>query len=312
MEWIQIQFMSKKFLYNLVRQVPYRSIYGIITKDNRGDDMIKLIACDLDETLLNSEKEITPANLAAIKKAETEYGVIFVPATGRGYTCLDTVLEALETKDKEGEYIISHNGGVICENKGYRKLNFHTLAFEKAKELFEFGLKKNICIQVFTDQDVYAFQLNEEEKRWLFMFKPDSIVCEQNSIDFLKDEPIVKILFQKTDMDYLHELAKEMEPITKNQVAVSYSSNRYLELNAIGIDKGLGLRELASYLNIKKEETMAIGDNMNDLEMLQAAGVAVAVANAKPMIKEQSDFVTKADNNHDAIAEAIEQYVFLK
>ena len=273
--------------------------------------MIKLIACDLDETLLTSDKQITKRTIDAIQCAKLEYGVKFVPATGRGYTCLDDVLNTLDVKNKENEYIISHNGGVICENKDYRKIQFHTLSFEKAKELFEFGLTKDICIQVFTDQDVYAFRLNEEEKRWLLMFKPDSIICNENSIDFLKDEPIVKILFQKVDMPYLFELAKEMEPMTRKEVAVSFSSNRYLELNAIGIDKGLGLLELSRELGIKQEETMAIGDNLNDLEMLQAAGIAVAVANASDVIKEHSDFVTKADHNHDAVAEAIEKFVFI-
>lgn len=272
--------------------------------------MIRLIACDLDETLLTTEKQITKKTIDAIKRAEQEFHVKFVPATGRGYTCLDDVLEALDVKNKEGEYIISHNGGVICENKDYRKLQFHTLSFEKAKELFAFGLTKDICMQVFTDQDVYAFHLNEEEKKWLLMFKPDSIICKEDSIDFLKDEPIVKILFQKVDMPYLFELANEMKPITDGEVAVSFSSNRYLELNAIGIDKGLGLLELAKALGIKQEETMAIGDNLNDLEMLQAAGVAVAVANASDIIKEHSDYVTKQDHNHDAVAEAIETFIF--
>ena len=272
--------------------------------------MIKLIACDLDETLLNDKKEITKKNLAAIKKAQKEYGVKFVPATGRGYTCLDDILQTLDMKEKENEYIISNNGGIVCECKDYKHLFFHELPFENAKELFAYGYQKGICIQVFTDEDVYAFHLNEEERKWLFLFKPDSIVCNEDNIDFLKDKKIAKILFQKTDMEYLHKLAEDMVSITKDNVSVSYSSNRYLELNAIGVNKGLGLKELAEYLHIGIDETMAIGDNLNDLEMLQDAGVAVAVANATEEIKKISGYVTTNDCNHDAIAEAIETYVF--
>lgn len=272
--------------------------------------MIRLIACDLDETLLNSDKEISEKNRLAIQRAEKEYGVKFVPATGRGYTCIDHILDTLDTRDKQGEYIISNNGGIVCENKGFRKLCFHALPFEKALELFRFGCEKNLCIQVFTDEDVYAFHLNEEEKRWLFMFKPDSIVCEEDSIDFLEDTPIAKILFQNSDMKYLFKIAEEMKDITKDSVSVSYSSNRYLEMNAIGVDKGLGLRELASHLGIPIEETMAIGDNLNDIAMLKDAGVAVAVANAADEIKAISDYVTVADHNEDAVAEAIGKFVF--
>ena len=127
---------------------------------------------------------------------------------------------------------------------------------------------------------------------------------------FLKDTPIAKILFQNTDMTYLQQIAKQMKPITKDKVSVSYSSNRYLELNAIGVDKGLGLRELAAHLGIAIEDTMAIGDNLNDYAMLKDAGVAVAVANAVAEIQAISDYVTKANCNEDAVAEAIQKFIF--
>lgn len=272
--------------------------------------MYKLIACDLDETLLNKDKIICERNVQAIRKAEKEYGVKFVPATGRGYTCIDNVLTTLQTKNAKGEYIISNNGGIICENEGFKKLSFHALPFDKANELFTYGMKQNICIQIFTAEDVYAFHLNEDEASWLFMFKPDSVICEEDSIEFLRDVPIAKLLFQNTDMDYLHNLSKEMEHITKECVSVSFSSGRYIELNAIGVDKGLGLSELASHLGIAMEETMAIGDNYNDLEMLKVAGLSVAVANANDVIKEVADYVCVADHNQGGVAEAIEKFVF--
>ena len=97
--------------------------------------MYKLIACDLDETLLNTDKEICARNIAAIKRAEREYGVRFVPATGRGYTCIDNVLHTLGVYDAEQEYTISNNGGVVTENKNYRKLSFHELPYEIAEKL---------------------------------------------------------------------------------------------------------------------------------------------------------------------------------
>ena len=274
--------------------------------------MIKLIACDLDETLLNDKKEITKANLAAIQKARKEYGVYFVPATGRGFTCLHNVLEALEAYDQEDEYIISNNGGILVENKDFKILQMHALPFEKAKELFTFGYQKGICVQVFTAQDVFAYHLNEEEAKWLFTFKPDSKVMDLDHIDFLANEPIAKILFESTDMAYLHAIANEMHDLLDGCVEVSYSSNRYLELNAIGVDKGLGLHDLARHLHLSMDETMAIGDNLNDIAMLKEAGVAVAVANACDEIKEVSDYITKANHNEDAIAEAISTYIFKK
>lgn len=274
--------------------------------------MYKLIACDLDETLLNDNKEICERNIKAIQKAECEFGVKFIPATGRGYTCIDNVLETLQVNNKSGEYTISNNGGVISENKDFKELTFHQLPFIKAKEIVAFGLKQDVCIQVFTAKDVYAFHVNEDERSWLTMFKPDFIECQDDTIEFLKEERIAKILFQNENVPYLHEVAMQMQAITDNEVSVSFSSNRYLELNRIGVDKGLGLHELADHLGIDIKDTMAIGDNHNDAAMLKEAGLSVAVANAVEDIKNICDYVTNANNNEGGVAEAIEKFIINK
>ncbi|MEG1702570.1 MAG: Cof-type HAD-IIB family hydrolase [Erysipelotrichaceae bacterium] len=272
--------------------------------------MYKLIACDLDETLLNQDKNICQRNIDAIKKAEDQYGVRFVPATGRGFTSIDAILSSLGTLNKENEYVISNNGGIITENKDNRILTFHELPSYKVKELIAYGFSKGICMQVFSEKDVYAYNLNEDERQVLASFKPDYIECKDESIEILKDKKIVKILFQKKDMTYLMKLAKEMEPITKDTVCVSFSSNRYLELNHIGIDKGLGLRELANYLNIDMKDTIAIGDNFNDIAMLQAAGLAIGVANVDQDVRGYCDFIMEADHNQGGVGEAIERFIF--
>ncbi len=103
-----------------------------------------------------------------------------------------------------------------------------------------------------------------------------------------------------------------MLPITEGNIAVSFSSNRYLELNRIGIDKGVGLRHLANYLNIAIEDTIAIGDNLNDWQMIEAAGLGCAVANAREEIKAISKYVCHSDNNEGAVAEVIETFILNK
>lgn len=270
--------------------------------------MIRLIACDLDETLLNTEKEIPLYNLEMIEKARKQ-GVKFVPASGRGYTSMDRVLKVLDIYDKKEEYVISNNGGIVVETKGFRHISFYSFTYAQAEALFAYGIRQGICIEVFTDHDVYAFQLNEDERSWLFQFKKDAQECQENSIAFLKDEPIVKLLFEHTDMDRLYQIADDMASITKGIASVSFSSNRYIELNPLGIDKGAGLKVLCEHLGIGLEETMAIGDNDNDKELLLASGVSVAVANANDRIKAIADHVTKRDHNEGAVGEAIKNFV---
>lgn len=273
-----------------------------------GKQMYKLIACDLDETLLNDHKKICKRNLDAIAKACGEHGVKFVPATGRGYTCIDSVLAELNVIDRAEEYIISNNGGILCENREFKELSFHELPFKKAKELFAYGIEKGLCVQIFTAKDVYAYQLNEDEREWLFMFKPDAKIMEETTMDFLEHTAIAKILFERADMEYLKQVAQDMESITDG-VSVSFSSNRYLELNREGVDKGLGLKELANHLGIDMKDTIAIGDNYNDVAMLKEAGLSIAMSNAPQDIKDICDYVTCANHNDGGVGEAIEKYI---
>ena len=109
-------------------------------------------------------------------------------------------------------------------------------------------------------------------------------------------------------MDYLHQLADGMD-FVKDYCSISFSSNRYLEFNAMGIHKGNGLKELCELLQIDIQDTMAIGDNYNDLTMIQAAGIGVCVANAQDIVKENSDYICERDHEHSAVAEAIYRFV---
>lgn len=266
--------------------------------------MYKLIACDLDETLIGDDRTIPKVNIDAINEA-SKLGVKFVPATGRGHRSIKATLKALGLLDKEDEYIVSFNGAGIVENKDYHILDFNGIDFDLTKELFEVGLTKDVCIHVYTQDDIYVFNSNENEIFHISEILKGYKEMDDNSIEFLRNVPIAKVLFQNLDRDYLMSIEEEIKNITKDKVAVTFSSNRYIEFNRIGIDKGRGVFELAKRLGIKQNEIIAIGDNFNDLAMLKAAGLSVAVNNAVNDIKEQVDYVCKMDNNKGAVAEAI-------
>ena len=117
----------------------------------------KLIACDLDETLLDRNHQIPQSNIAAIKRAREEFGVKFVPATGRGYASVQNTLKELGLIGLAEEYVLSFNGGALTENKNNKLLQFKGLPYPKALELFEFGLTKDVCIHVYTQEELYVF-----------------------------------------------------------------------------------------------------------------------------------------------------------
>jgi hydroxymethylpyrimidine pyrophosphatase-like HAD family hydrolase len=105
-------------------------------------------------------------------------------------------------------------------------------------------------------------------------------------------------------------LEPKMKKITEGCVAVSYSSNRYMEFNQLGVDKGQGLKDLAALLGIDIKDTIAVGDNYNDMAMLKVAGLSIAANNAVQDIKDICDVTTKADNNEGVVAELIERFIF--
>lgn len=270
--------------------------------------MYKLIVSDLDETLLNDKHEIGEKNIEAIKKA-SELGVKFVPATGRGYWAIQKILKDLDLYDKEDEYVISFNGCALIENKHSKTLVFNKLPFEKANELFKFGLKKDVCIHIYTENIVYVYNLNEDEKNRFINQKNDFVEIKEASIEFLKDTPIAKVIYQNLDTPYLRSINDEMKSITDGVVSVSYSSNRYMEMNKYSVNKGDAMLALAKLLGIKKEETIAVGDNYNDLSMLQVAGLSVAAGNAVEGVKEACDYTCENDNNEGVLAEVIEKFI---
>lgn len=279
---------------------------GLQEEKNMG---YKLIASDMDETLLNDNHEICQRNIEMIKKAKEKYGVKFVPATGRGYASIQHDLITLDLYDIPGEYVISLNGGALTENRGNKMVQFKGLEFDKMKQIFEYGLTKEVCIHVYTKDKVYVYNLSQSEKERIENQKVDCIIMDENTVDFLKDEKIAKILYQNTDVPYLMSLEEPMKLITEG-CAVSYSSNRYMEFNSIGVDKGQGLIDLAKLLGIDIKDTIAVGDNYNDLSMLEVAGLSVAARNAVDDVKKICDYVANADNNEGVVAEAIEKFIF--
>lgn len=268
--------------------------------------MYKLIACDLDETLLQSDCTVSEKDAESIKKAVAK-GVKFVLATGRGFNTVQGTLRSIGLEDMENEYVISFNGAVLSENHGNRVIRFEGLDFETVKTLFEAGLKYDVCIHVYAMDTTYVWNMNQDEYDYVYR-KAVLSYLEEPDIDFLKDTPLTKIIYQNTDMDYLRKIDKELAELTKD-LDVSYSANRYLEFNSNGINKGRGLKDLAEYLNIDISETIAVGDNYNDLPMLKAAGLGIGVANTIESMKPECDFITDATHNENAISEVIERFV---
>lgn len=268
----------------------------------------KMVVSDLDETLLGTDRKVPFRNVEAIRRAR-EIGVKFVPATGRGYASIRGTLKELGLQELEDEYVISFNGGAVTENKGERLLHFEGISFEKAEELFFRSFSYDVCTHVYTRDKVYAYRLNQNEIDYLNGRMEVKEFFTEN-LDFLKGQEIVKVIYVNTDWSYLNRIAEDLKEMTQD-LDVSYSSNRYMEFNQKGVNKGSGVLFLADLLGIKPEEIIAVGDNFNDLSMLQVAGLGVGVQNTVTELKSLCDYITNATCDEGAVGEVIEKYILM-
>lgn len=269
--------------------------------------MYKIIVCDLDETLISRGRTISSENIEAIRKA-TEAGVKFVPCTGRGYNSVHHTTTQLGLFDQKDQYVISYNGGAITENKDERQLYFQGITFEEAEAIYKRGLTyDHICIHIYTPDQVWVRNFYPEEVEYLANRQPCTEIFSDD-IDFLKGKEIVKAIYMNTDYSYLKKIESEITDLTGN-MDVSFSSNRYMEFNRKGVSKGNGLKRLCNILGVDIKDTIAIGDNFNDLSMIQEAGLGVGVSNTIADMKPLCDVITENDCDHSAVAEVINRYV---
>ena len=252
---------------------------------------ISLIALDLDGTLLNSEKKISPRNRAALAAAQAQ-GVKVVLTTGRPLKAMDFLLEELGTAGLKEEYTITFNGGLVQRNNG-EILSKVVLAPEDVATIHD---------------ETARLGLHADRKSLYSLYNPYLNFIET---DF-KDLPST-ISYNKcvtaVDQDFLDAAIKQIKPDLFQDYEIFKSREMLLEWCPKNVHKATGLEALAAILGLEADQVMACGDEANDLSMIQWAGLGVAMGNAIPAVKEVAALVAPVTNDQDAVAWAIENYV---
>ena len=273
--------------------------------------MYGIIASDMDETFLDHSHRIPEANAEAIEVLR-DLGVLFVPASGRAY---GSVMQSLAPIADllEGSYVISYNGGCIHRVGDDAPLTSSYLGHKVVETLFERGRKEGLGIHAYTlDGTCWGWNLPDEELSYLRGHMQINRAPEEG-VSFLADTPVAKVLFVKpNDLPHLAALLERMRddiPDVVGALSTTFSSNRYLEFNPAGVDKGSGLRELARIAGVPLEKTIAVGDSANDLAMVRTAGVGVAVSNATPDVSSAADYQARSSCDDGVIAEVLHEIV---
>lgn len=263
---------------------------------------IRLVAMDLDDTLLRDDWTISSRTVKAIQKARAQ-GVVITLATGR------MAISARPYAKQLGLDVpmIAYHGAMIQQVLSGDILFRRVIPSNIAADIVQEAAARGFHAQIYLKDRVISQQINYWSREYE---RVASVHVEQGELAMLlsqEPEGVEKILVMAEETELEH-IANPLKKSFGEKVHITRSKPCYLEIMDISVNKGVALAALAKRLGITREEIMAIGDSFNDLEMIKYAGLGVAMGNARPEIKEQADLVT-VTNEEDGVAEAIECYV---
>lgn len=272
--------------------------------------MIKMIALDLDNTLLLKDLTIPQETIDVLHEA-SECGTHVVISSGRMRAAAKRYADVIGTTDS----IVCCNGAEIYSGDGELMYDA-SIPVETVKELVLLCEKKGIYVQLYWGDDIVIERWNEKTEEYpdshnqrvievgswsdAVSGKPDGIIMQSSPKALLIGEP-----------DTVEDMIADISEAMGGRLNFIRSSRSYVEVLAPGVSKGEGLKLLADKLGIDSSEVMACGDNMNDMAMVTWAGTGVAVANAVPALKEAADYVASQERSY-GVAEAVRKFVLEK
>ena len=260
----------------------------------------RAIALDLDGTLTNHDKVVTPRTRQALLKAQ-ELGTVIILASGRPTYGIVPVAECLEL-EKRGGYILSYNGGNIVNAKTGEKLFSQFLPDAVIPILYKYAKEKNHALLGYAGNEIITEMPDDQYVKEESRINKMNIRKVDNLLDALEPHP-TKLLMTGDPTDMI-KAEEELVEILGEKMDIFRSAPFFLELVPKGIDKAQSLLRLLSKINLTPADLMAFGDGYNDLSMLKLAGVGVAMANAAPEVRADADYVTLS-NEEDGVAAAL-------
>lgn len=275
----------------------------------------KMLVADMDYTLLNKEKKVSERNREAVKRA-MEKGVHVVVATGRIYTSARVYAKLLGVNTP----IIASNGAIIREaafespTDTEKTVYKHLLPREAVLEMIRLSHKYGLFCHFFTEDTIIAEKLVNVSLRYTewnkYLGEEDKVKIRivddlEKALTEWKLEPLKAVVVDE-DSDKIQAIRNDI--VKTGIVTVSQSLKNNLEVMDKDVSKGNAVKILAQMFNFKREEIIAIGDNENDLSMIEYAGLGISMGNGEEVLKNAADYIT-GDYNEDGVAQAIEKFI---
>ena len=266
----------------------------------------RILFTDLDGTLLDDAKRISEGNRKAVEQAVAQ-GHKVVLASGRAANSVYKQVRKLGL-DRPGCYAIAFNGSVVMRCDTGECLYERGVEVELVRYLFEEARKADLHCQTYQD----GYTLAEHQSEVLAYYDRNTQGVSRVVPDVCAELRTCPPKVLLADLTYSGKLgafcAAHREQLA-GKAEATFSCPEYLEYLPMGVSKGRALRWLCDYLHIPLENSVAAGDEANDLSMIRAAGVGAAMANGVDALKAEADYITQADNNHDGLAEIIQRFI---
>ena len=262
---------------------------------------VKMITIDLDGTLLRSDGTVSDHTVAVLQQARKK-GVVTAIATGRMYQTARPYGERLQLGDSP---LLLFSGGLIETMESKKVLYQKGIPEEDSRPLLALAKEKGWQMQTYIDDVLRVAEDGPWIKDYQRITRCAYDVCGDA---FYTPQGACNKILSRGEHDELEKRRDLIEERFPGRFNILFSAPTFLEIMPPGIDKGQGIRRLGELYGIGTESIMALGDSQNDLDMLKAAGLPVAMANASDEVKAAAAYVT-ASNDDDGVAAAVEKFV---
>lgn len=262
----------------------------------------RMIVLDLDDTLLKDDRTVSEMTRRRLLEAQQQ-GTVVVLASGRPTYAMQHLAQEL-CLAQYGGYLISFNGARItaCENGAV--LSSVDISHAQMCQLFDLAQEQNVYIQTYTEDHILVSKDNEYTRIEKEITGMDVVECA----DFKAEIPKTAVKAMMLEHpDRLKQVEQALRPVIKDELYMTITKPFFLEFMNPAVDKGKSLVTLAAHLGISMEQVIAVGDSYNDISMIEAAGLGVAMGNAVEAVKQAADYETD-DNEHDGVARVVEKF----
>ena len=290
--------------------------------------MYKLVAVDLDGTLLNQYGDVTENTKRVIKNVMRK-GTQVVLASGRSIDSIQNISNEIGAS----RYIVAGNGAVLYDIEEQKNLYENYIPIEKAKKIIDICEENSIFYNIYTNKKIvtknlrynvlyyYKENLKKADRKKTNIDIVDSI---QDYVKNMRDENIMKIFICDETASVFNSIMKKFEEVPNVETLdVSHMSRKvikngtlefpieyyYTEISMKNVDKWNAIEFLINKMGINKDAVIAIGDNMNDKRMIEEAGLGITMEGSTPAVADIANYVT-ADNNNEGVAKALEKFCF--